>query len=231
MFLHWDSSIVPRSSLPVWSPLFACQQHGGCGIIAAAAEVPYRLARLSRRSPVDGLPFSAIAGCDRACLGGWPALAGKPLAFNRDIRPILSDKCFRCHGPDAAHRKAGLRLDRRDDALARDAASRPSCPANRPHSELYRRITADDPSERMPPTDSGQTLGRAKSRLLRQWIASGSRVPAALVVHPAEAAEPPAIRKTAGFATPIDVHPGATWKLRGLHPSPEADRPSAAAGA
>ena len=152
--------------------------------MAPAAGVSYRLARHSRRSLVDVLPFSAIAGCGRAsrdcrCAG----VAGKPLAFNRDIRPILSDKCFRCHGPDAAHRQAGLRLDRREDAVHETGTCRPIAPGKPEHSEVYRRITADDPSERMPPADSGlNPLGR-RDRAAAAVDRVGRRVPAALVVH------------------------------------------------
>src|SRR5262245_64951422 len=73
-----------------------------------------------------------------------------PVRFNRDVLPILADKCFACHGPDGAKRKAGLRLDR--EAGARKVVGKPDA------SELVRRITTADPGERMPPKDSGREL-------------------------------------------------------------------------
>ncbi|MBW3541222.1 MAG: hypothetical protein KY476_13215, partial [Planctomycetes bacterium] len=75
--------------------------------------------------------------------------------FARDVRPILSENCFQCHGPDADQRQADLRLDRREDAFAkRDGGA--VLVAGKPHeSELFRRIASDDPDLRMPPPDSG----------------------------------------------------------------------------
>src|SRR5262245_46197907 len=94
--------------------------------------------------------------------------------FNRDIRPILSDTCFKCHGPDADKRQADLRFDQHDSALAvRDG--RPAIvPGQAEASELVRRITAADPDERMPPPDSGLKLSRQQIELLRRWIAQGA---------------------------------------------------------
>src|SRR3954454_20976434 len=78
---------------------------------------------------------------------------GSPaVEFNRDIRPILSDACFHCHGPDKAQRKADLRLDKEDGALAVIVAG------DLEASEVYHRITSSDESERMPPPDSGRSL-------------------------------------------------------------------------
>src|SRR5262245_52986084 len=92
-------------------------------------------------------------------LPAW-AIAGdaKRVQYNRDVRPILSDKCFRCHGPDAAQRQAHLRLDRREDAVLDQSGCRPIAPGKPAESEVYRRITADDADERMPPQESGSTL-------------------------------------------------------------------------
>lgn len=88
--------------------------------------------------------------------------------FNRDIRPILSDKCFQCHGPDAEAREADLRLDRREDALA---ALVPSDPAA---SELFARIVHDDPDLKMPPADASKQLTKREIEALRQWIVDGA---------------------------------------------------------
>ena len=87
------------------------------------------------------------------------------------MRPILADKCFRCHGPDAAHRKADLRLD---VAPAKDDA-RALAPGKPDASELVRRIQTADPDEAMPPPDSGKTLSRDEIATLRRWIEQGAK--------------------------------------------------------
>ncbi|MFT5108109.1 MAG: hypothetical protein ACI8XO_002625 [Verrucomicrobiales bacterium] len=88
--------------------------------------------------------------------------------FNQDIRPILSQNCFACHGPDPAHRKAKLRLD--TEAGSRKAIT----PGNPEESELLARITHNDPDEIMPPPDSGKELKPGEIELLRQWITEGA---------------------------------------------------------
>ena len=91
-----------------------------------------------------------------------PALYAQAVEFNRDIRPILSDRCFACHGPDAARRQAGLRLD--EEGGAKTAGD-----------ELLRRIASDDESERMPPPSSGKPkLTQREIGLLRSWIQQGA---------------------------------------------------------
>lgn len=98
----------------------------------------------------------------------------EPLDFNRDIRPILSDKCFQCHGPDANTREADLRLDTRDglfanrEGLAVVSAGKPQ------ESLLLNRVFAADPAERMPPEDSDRTLTAAEREALRRWVAEGA---------------------------------------------------------
>src|SRR5262245_28448116 len=90
-----------------------------------------------------------MAGMPRSAWAAEPAVV-----FNRDIRPILSDTCYHCHGPDKAKRKAGLRLDQEAGAFKDLGDSKVIVPGDLSKSELYRRITAEDPSERMPPPKS-----------------------------------------------------------------------------
>src|SRR5436190_3948693 len=93
--------------------------------------------------------------------------ADRPIDFNRDVRPILTDKCFACHGPDEKHRKAKLRLDVESNAKSKGAIS-----AGKPDdSALIERITSDDESERMPPAKSGKRLTSKEVAILRRWIA------------------------------------------------------------
>src|SRR5262249_34660225 len=95
--------------------------------------------------------------------------------FNRDIRPILSDTCFACHGPDKAKRKADLRLDREDDAFADRGGYGLFVPGKLDLSALYKRITATDPAEHMPPAKSGRQLTPQQVELIRRWIEQGAR--------------------------------------------------------
>jgi hypothetical protein len=100
--------------------------------------------------------------------------AADSVSFNRDIRPLLSDNCFPCHGPDESKREAGLRLDVREEAVAqRDGVSAIS-PGQPAASELIKRINHDDPEARMPPADSERSLTSAQRHLLETWLAQGA---------------------------------------------------------
>ena len=97
------------------------------------------------------------------------AIAEEPVSYNRDVRPILSDSCFYCHGPDENHRKAGLRLDVEEEAKSwvidvEDPAA----------SELLARIDADDPELQMPPADSDKRLDGQQQEILRRWVQQGA---------------------------------------------------------
>jgi len=108
-----------------------------------------------------------------ASLGTEPLPA--QVEFNRDIRPILSDTCFHCHGPDKAKRKADLRLDIEADAKARIDDHFAILPGDPAKSELIRRITTNDDDDRMPPADSGRQLTPQQIEMLRRWIAQGAK--------------------------------------------------------
>src|SRR4051794_2071802 len=103
------------------------------------------------------------------------AAAEKPLSFNRDIRPILSENCFQCHGFDEKARQAELRLDTADSALAKHDDVTPIVPTHPEQSELWRRVTTDDESEVMPPPDSHRQLKPAQKELLKRWIEQGAK--------------------------------------------------------
>ena len=132
------------------------------------------------------------------------------LAFNRDIRPILSDKCFQCHGPDKNHRKGDLRLDVRDDAIAAKAI----VPGKPDTSALIERITTTDADDLMPPAESHKSLTPAQRDTLRRWIAEGAK-------YEAHWAFVPPVKSSAG--TSIDDFIRAELKNHGLGPSPRAD--------
>ena len=116
-------------------------------------------------------PLLAAAACAATAALG----AAEPLDYNRDIRPILSDKCFKCHGPDAAAREAKLRLDVRAEALAeRRSGAIPIVPGKPDLSEVVQRIESRFANERMSPADSNVTLVAAEITTLRRWIAEGA---------------------------------------------------------
>jgi len=104
------------------------------------------------------------------------ANAAEPVKFSRDILPILSDRCFHCHGPDPAHREAELRLDLREDAIKRRDAHAVIVPGNPDESELLKRITSDDEFTLMPPPDAHRKpLTEKQVETFRQWIAEGAK--------------------------------------------------------
>lgn len=94
--------------------------------------------------------------------------------FSRDIRPILSDACFHCHGPDEAKRESGLRLDSREGLFGDLGGYSPVLPHNADASEVIRRIESSEPSELMPPPESNKSLTADQKQLLRKWIESGA---------------------------------------------------------
>ena len=104
-----------------------------------------------------------------------PRAVGADLDFNRDVRPILSNACFRCHGPDPEHREGGLRLDTFEDATADRSGSPAIKPGEPDGSEMVRRMTSSDPDSVMPPPDSGLILKPEQIALFREWIRQGAR--------------------------------------------------------
>ena len=105
----------------------------------------------------------------------WSARAAAKVSFNREIRPILSEQCFSCHGFDAKHRKADLRLDTREGALADNDGVRAIIPGDPAKSELWKRLLSTDPEEVMPPPEAHKPKLTAKQReTLRRWIEEGA---------------------------------------------------------
>src|SRR5437660_5267686 len=112
-------------------------------------------------------PAICIGAFFLAAVTGLTADAQRPIDFSRDIRPILADSCFRCHGPDAKQRQAGLRLDVREEALKRLESDAVAIVPGKPEeSALVARIMTADESERMPPADSQKVLTAAQKELL-----------------------------------------------------------------
>jgi hypothetical protein len=149
--------------------------------------------------------------------------------FNFQIRPILSDRCFSCHGPDAGNRKAGLRLDTREGATGETkSGGRAVVPGNLDASELYWRITAEDDQDRMPPKSLNRPLSSAEIDLLRRWIEQGAEWKPHWAFLPPEKTSPPvgASGEAGAWQNPIDAFVRAKLESQQppLSPAPEASR-------
>jgi hypothetical protein len=138
--------------------------------------------------------------------------------FNRDVRPILSDKCFACHGFDAKKRKGDRRLDTPEGAMAEKDGVQAIKPGDLAASEAWLRIVSDDPEEVMPPPKSHKTLTAAEKETLRRWIEQGAKYQRHWSFEPPVKANPP------HEGNPVDAFIGARLSAEKLAPSPEADR-------
>ncbi len=151
-------------------------------------------------------------------LMAWPiaAPAADKVSFNRDIRPILADRCFACHGPDGNKREADLRLDRPDSAVGNDGQERAIIAGNPDASELMQRITSEDADERMPPVDFGKPLSQEQIELLRRWIEQGAGYETHWSLVPLT--RPAVPQDTTTGATPVSSpHPIDAFIARKLH--------------
>src|SRR5207249_401466 len=142
------------------------------------------------------------------------------LQYNRDVRPLLADNCFKCHGPDSAARKAELRLDQREVAVAKEAI----VPGKPIESGLVSRIFSDNAEEQMPPPSSHKKLTAAQKDLLKRWVVEGAAYqPHWSLIRPQRPALP-TVKNTAWPRNAIDNFVLAQLEAAGLQPAPEADR-------
>ena len=150
------------------------------------------------------------------CIGlflAFAAVGAEPISYNRDVRPILSDKCFHCHGFDQGTRKGKFRLDSREDAVAKGAI----VPGKPQESALVTRIFSARPEELMPPPEAHKPLTSAQKELLRRWIEAGARY------EKHWAYVPPVKPLTPPGKNPIDALVRQRLRELGLQPSPRAD--------
>jgi hypothetical protein len=172
--------------------------------------------RLSLRKSV-AVSIGAIV-----CIGS--ALAESP-DFARQVRPILSTHCFKCHGPDEKARKAELRLDTRDEALRAGESGEPAViPGNPEMSEIIRRIFSDDRDDIMPPPATKHELSAAQKEILKKWVAAGAEYRPHWAFAAPKAVDPPSVASSAIARNPIDQFVLAKLDTEKLTASPEADR-------
>ena len=156
-----------------------------------------------------------------------PPIAGVPdrVDFNFHVKPLLSDRCFKCHGPDDRQRKGGLRLDVQASALATlETGHRAIVPGSTSKSELVRRITSTDPKVMMPAPDSHLALDEIEKATLIRWIEQGAEwKPHWAFIAPKTPAVP-AVQKQGWARGEIDRFVLAALEAKGWAPSPEAPR-------
>ncbi len=159
-----------------------------------------------------------------ACCVLSHAAAAQNVDFNRDIRPILAENCYLCHGPDEEHREADLRLDQRASAMAEGDDGPIIVPGKPDDSELYTRIAATDEDLRMPPPDSEKSLTPEQIASVRRWIEQGADWQDHWSFVPPRRLQVPGDLDSAWPRNEIDCFVLARMRQAGLEPSPVADR-------
>ncbi len=147
----------------------------------------------------------------------------RAVTFNKDIRQILSNNCFRCHGPDEGARKADLRLDERDEALKERNGIHAIIPGKLADSALVAHIFSEDEDDRMPPVDSGKSLSREEQVLLAAWIAQGAKYEDHWAYIAPTRPELPVVANEHWVRNPIDRFVLAELERQGIEPSKPAD--------
>src|SRR5262249_43966040 len=147
------------------------------------------------------------------------------IGYRHDVLPILSDRCFKCHGPDSASRQAGLRLDRPADATAKlDSGETAIVPGDPAKSELVARTMSSDADIMMPPPDSGKVLSATEKETLRRWIAGGAKYQKHWAFEAPVRPDVPQVKHAALVANPIDNFVLARLEAEGIEPSPRATK-------
>jgi len=174
--------------------------------------------------------LQAVRGCAApvavlALIAGGSLAVATPIDFNRDVRPLLSDRCFTCHGPDHEDRQAGLRLDDRSSAVAPlESGATAIVPGDAAASAVVARITSDDPDFVMPPPHVGKPISPAEADVLRRWIAAGGEYRGHWAFARVERPALPAVTLAVWPKTPVDRFVLARLEAEHLPPNPEADR-------
>ena len=155
--------------------------------------------------------------------------AAAPLVFDRDVRPILANSCYKCHGPDAKERKGGtkerkLRLDIQEGAYATYDGVTPIVPGQVDKSALVTRITSTDPEEKMPPPTSGKKLSPHDIEVLKTWVAQGAKYTKHWAYVKPVRSPLPDVKDKGWVKNPIDAFILARLEQEGLTPQPQADR-------
>ncbi len=208
----------------------------GIGDAKIFAEALSLIEALPSEAPVEAPPVPATVTTEPVVV---PAAVVTPIVpettpientevavdFNKDIRPILSNNCYTCHGFDPKTRKAGLRLDIGEDALAFESDGvRALVPGDRAASLVYQRITAHDSDDRMPPAKIGKTLTPIQIERIGQWIDQGARYEGHWSFLPPVRPDLPHVTDKTSLRNEIDYFVNGKLEELGVAPSPEADK-------
>src|SRR5439155_11060101 len=195
-------------------------RHAICGSLWPARSSLPRILRPMRRLLSLFLALSVLAAAVRPAPTQQPG--GPTVDFNRDVLPILSNHCFQCHGPDAAARKAKLRLDTKDGAFRVKDGVTVIVPGKSADSELYRRVSSHDDTEVMPPAKANKKLSAHQVDTLKRWIDQGASWARHWAFEPPQRPPLPAVKDTAWPKNAIDYFVLARLEQEGLSPSPQA---------
>jgi hypothetical protein len=166
--------------------------------------------------------FFLLAGCAAYLPVAWAC--AEPINYDRQIRPILSDNCYKCHGPDEQARKAHLRLDTQQGAFGVIDHKSIIVPGKSGESELIRRISSTDPDEHMPPAKSQRKLADGQIELIKSWVDQGAKWERHWAFVPPARSPLPAVRNRAWCSNAIDSFVLARLERESLKPAPAADR-------
>ena len=177
--------------------------------------------------PIRRFPIAVVLAACLALTGSFPAVAGatRHINYSRDIRPILSNSCYKCHGPDEHERKAGLRLDTKAGAIGKlESGEAAITPGSSVKSAIFQRLTSHDPDVKMPPPESGKSVSAEQIGLIKEWIDQGAEF------HPHWSFVPPRhfpaspIKTPTAASNPIDRFIISRLEDEGLQPSPTSDK-------
>tara|TARA_A100001015_G_C15044148_1_gene742185 strand:+ start:1334 stop:4522 length:3189 start_codon:yes stop_codon:yes gene_type:complete len=169
------------------------------------------------------LSFTTIFSISSLCFFYQRGFSNE-VSFNRDIRPILSSKCFFCHGPSEKSRKANLRLDLEEEAFKKRDGIAAFVANSLDESEAWHRVISDDPEEVMPPPEFKKELTKSEIKTIKAWIEQGAKWEGHWAFIPVKKTPEPVTDIPNWVRNPIDSFVLHTHKDKGLSPSPEADR-------
>jgi mono/diheme cytochrome c family protein len=191
-------------------------------VFCSAARDQRPMRRSERRALRVGLWI--IAAALLAALAARPALAEATIDYARDVEPILSTRCYHCHGPDEESRKKDLRLDKKEGAFRVEDGITVVKPGKPAESEMIRRITSSDPDEVMPPAEDIRKLTPKQIDTLKRWVEQGAKWGMHWAFVPPQVRTVPATQPDGWGHNPIDAYVGRRLREEKLAPAPEADR-------
>ncbi|MEZ0268294.1 MAG: PSD1 and planctomycete cytochrome C domain-containing protein [Phycisphaerae bacterium] len=181
---------------------------------------------MTRSFPLIAIGFAgAVALVGFGSASARAAENAKPtILFNRDVRPILSDNCYACHGPDDKKRKGGVHLNTFEGATAEKDGRRALVPGDPATSELVKRVLTADEDDLMPPADSGKKLTPQQKQILKAWVEQGGKYQKHWAFEPVAKVDAPATKSANWARNPIDSFILAGLEAKNLAPSPEAEK-------